>query len=167
MGLTLAMTLIFEFSRWYVILTIWWPRSGVRIYQMVTGVTSDVGVPSTHLVIFVFCHCHYYYYILLMYFIHIHPHLYHNDITSLMWLYRHLCRIVFFQPSTTTAIHVVAKPKWVNILWRCIWAKLKPTHILQCFKSPLMCSAWGWLETSETVCESQLPSVLWCTGMYS
>ena len=51
MGLTLAMTLIFEFSRSYVILTIWWPRSGVRIYQIVTGVTSVVGVPSTHLVI--------------------------------------------------------------------------------------------------------------------
>ena len=51
MGLTLAMTLIFEFWRSYVILTIWWPRSGVRIYQIVTGVTSDVGVPSTHLVI--------------------------------------------------------------------------------------------------------------------
>ena len=42
--------LIFEFSRSYVILTIWWPRSGVRIYQIVTGVTSVVGVPSTHLV---------------------------------------------------------------------------------------------------------------------
>ena len=27
-----------------------WPRSGVRIYQIVTGVTSVVGVPSTHLV---------------------------------------------------------------------------------------------------------------------
>ena len=52
MGLTLAMTLIFEFSRSYVILTIWWPRSGVRIYQIVTGVTSDVGVLSTHLVSF-------------------------------------------------------------------------------------------------------------------
>ena len=26
-----------------------WPRSGVRICQIVTGVTSDVGVPSTHL----------------------------------------------------------------------------------------------------------------------
>ena len=51
MGLTLAMTLIFEFWRSYVILTIWWPRSGVRIYQIVTGVTSDVGVPSTHLVV--------------------------------------------------------------------------------------------------------------------
>ena len=50
MGLTLAMTLIFEFWRSYVIFTIWWPRSGVRIYQIVTGVTSDVGVPSTHLV---------------------------------------------------------------------------------------------------------------------
>ena len=52
MGLTLAMTLIhvFEFSRSYVIFTICWPRSGVRIYQIVTGVTSDVGVPSTHLV---------------------------------------------------------------------------------------------------------------------
>ena len=44
------MTLIFEFSRSYEILTIWWPRSGVTIYQIVTGVTSDVGVPSTHLV---------------------------------------------------------------------------------------------------------------------
>ena len=53
MGLTLAMTLIFEFWRSYVILTIWWPRSGVRIYQIVTGVTSDVGVPSTHLVFYV------------------------------------------------------------------------------------------------------------------
>ena len=30
--------------------TIWWPRSGVRIYQIVTRVISDVGVPSTHLV---------------------------------------------------------------------------------------------------------------------
>ena len=50
MGLTLVMTLIFEFSRSYLILTIWWPRSGVRIYQIVTGVTSDVGMPSTHLV---------------------------------------------------------------------------------------------------------------------
>ena len=38
----------------YVILTIWWPRSGVRIYQIVPGVTSDVGVPSTHLVLFCF-----------------------------------------------------------------------------------------------------------------
>ena len=51
MGLTLAMTLTFEFSRSNVILTIWWPRSGVRIYQIMTGVTSDVGVPSTHLVL--------------------------------------------------------------------------------------------------------------------
>ena len=50
MGLTLAMTLIFEFSRPYMILTIWWPRSDVRIYQIVTEVTSVVGVPSTHLV---------------------------------------------------------------------------------------------------------------------
>ena len=50
MGLTLAMTLIFEFSGSYVILTIWWPRSGVRIYQIVTGVTSDVGMLSAHLV---------------------------------------------------------------------------------------------------------------------
>ena len=50
MGLILAMTLILEFSRSYVILTIWWRRSGVRIYQIVTGVTSVVGVPSTHLV---------------------------------------------------------------------------------------------------------------------
>ena len=32
MGLTLAMTLTFEFSRSNVTLTIWWPRSGVRIY---------------------------------------------------------------------------------------------------------------------------------------
>ena len=30
--------------------TICWPRSGVRICQIVTGVTSDVGVPSTHVV---------------------------------------------------------------------------------------------------------------------
>ena len=34
-----------------MIMTIWWPRSGVWIYQIVTGVTSVVGVPSTHLVI--------------------------------------------------------------------------------------------------------------------
>ena len=32
-------------------MTIWWPRSGVWIYQIVTGVTSVVGVPSTHLVL--------------------------------------------------------------------------------------------------------------------
>ena len=31
-------------------MTIWWPRSGVWIYQIVTGVTSVVGVPSTLLV---------------------------------------------------------------------------------------------------------------------
>ena len=31
-------------------MTIWWARSGVWIYQIVTGVTSVVGVPSTHLV---------------------------------------------------------------------------------------------------------------------
>ena len=31
-------------------MTIWWQRSGVRIYRIVTGVTSDVCVPSTHLV---------------------------------------------------------------------------------------------------------------------
>ena len=34
-----------------MIMTIWWPWSGVWIYQIVTGVTSVVGVPSTtHLV---------------------------------------------------------------------------------------------------------------------
>ena len=33
-----------------MIMTNWWPRSGVWIYQVVTGVTSVVGVPSTHLV---------------------------------------------------------------------------------------------------------------------
>ena len=32
-------------------MTIWWPRSGVWIYQIVTGVTSVVGVLSTHLVL--------------------------------------------------------------------------------------------------------------------
>ena len=74
MGLTLTITLTFEFWRSNVTLTcdhthdldhgfssrsfmtmtmtIWWPRSGVLIYQIVTGVTSVVGVPSTHLVIF-------------------------------------------------------------------------------------------------------------------
>ena len=31
-------------------MTIWWPRSGEWICQIVTGVTSVVGVPSTHLV---------------------------------------------------------------------------------------------------------------------
>ena len=35
--------------------TIWSPRSGVRIYQIVTGVTSDVGVSSNHLVRSVDC----------------------------------------------------------------------------------------------------------------
>ena len=34
--------------------TIWWPRSGVWIYQIVTGVTSVVGVPSTRLVRYCF-----------------------------------------------------------------------------------------------------------------
>ena len=33
-------------------MTIWQPRSVVWIYQIVTGVTSVVGVPSTHLVLF-------------------------------------------------------------------------------------------------------------------
>ena len=30
--------------------TLWWPRSGVWIYHIVTGVTSMVSVPSAHLV---------------------------------------------------------------------------------------------------------------------
>ena len=55
MGLTLAMTMAFYFSRSNVILTIWWSRSGVRIYHVVTRVTSDVGVSSTHLVIYYGC----------------------------------------------------------------------------------------------------------------
>ena len=38
-------------SRSFMTMTIWWPRSGVWIYQIVTGVTSVVGVPSTHLVL--------------------------------------------------------------------------------------------------------------------
>ena len=33
-----------------MIVNIWWPRSGVRIYQIVTGVTSDGSVPLSHLV---------------------------------------------------------------------------------------------------------------------
>ena len=37
-------------NRSFMTVTIWWLRSGVRIYRIVTGVTSDVGVPSTHLV---------------------------------------------------------------------------------------------------------------------
>ena len=32
---------------------IWWPRSGARIYQIFTGVTSDVGMASTHIVLYV------------------------------------------------------------------------------------------------------------------
>ena len=36
--------------RSFMTMTIWWPRSGVWIYQIVTGVTSVVCVPSTHLV---------------------------------------------------------------------------------------------------------------------
>ena len=32
-------------------MTIWWPRSGAWIYEIVTGVTSVVGVLSTHLVL--------------------------------------------------------------------------------------------------------------------
>ena len=42
------MILIFEFSRSYVIFTIWWARSGVRMYHIVTWVTADVGVPLNH-----------------------------------------------------------------------------------------------------------------------
>ena len=37
-------------SRSFMTMTIWWPRSGVWIYQIVTGVTTVIGVPSTHLV---------------------------------------------------------------------------------------------------------------------
>ena len=51
-GLTLAMTLMFEFSRSYVILTIWWPRSGVMIYQIVTGVRCTVNSFSLSLILF-------------------------------------------------------------------------------------------------------------------
>ena len=34
-----------------ITMSIWWPKSGVWIYQIVTGVTSVVGVLSTHLVL--------------------------------------------------------------------------------------------------------------------
>ena len=33
-------------------MTIWWPKSGVWIYQIVTGVASVVGMPWTHLVLY-------------------------------------------------------------------------------------------------------------------
>ena len=39
-----------DWSRLFMTMTIWWPRSGLRIYQIVTGVTSNVGVLSTRLV---------------------------------------------------------------------------------------------------------------------
>ena len=45
--LTWAMTLIFEFSRSYVVLTIWWPRSGVRIYHIVTNFSCRRAVDSS------------------------------------------------------------------------------------------------------------------------
>ena len=51
MGLTLAMTLISEFSRSNVILTNWRPRSGLNIYQIVTGMTSVVGVVDSSSII--------------------------------------------------------------------------------------------------------------------
>ena len=40
-------------SRSFMTMTmaIWWPRSGVWIYQILTGVTSVVGVLSSHLVL--------------------------------------------------------------------------------------------------------------------
>ena len=38
-------------SRSFMTMTIWGPRSSVWIYLIVTGVTSDVGVLSTHLVL--------------------------------------------------------------------------------------------------------------------
>ena len=47
-GFDLGHDLDIWFSSSNVILTIWWPRSGIRIYQMMTGVTSDVGVLWTH-----------------------------------------------------------------------------------------------------------------------
>ena len=34
-------------------MTVWWPSSGVRIYQIVTGVASDASMPSTHLVMII------------------------------------------------------------------------------------------------------------------
>ena len=62
-GLTLAMTCISEWegrltlnnevgSRSFMTMTvtIWWPRSGERIYHIMTGVTSNVRVPLTCLV---------------------------------------------------------------------------------------------------------------------
>ena len=44
--------------RSFMTMTIWWPRSGVRIYKIVTGVKSDVGMPSTHLVFSQCCTFH-------------------------------------------------------------------------------------------------------------
>ena len=60
MGFDLGHDLDLEFSRSNMKFAIsqskviW--RSGVRIYKIVTGVTSDVGVPSTHLVLS-YCSC--------------------------------------------------------------------------------------------------------------
>ena len=39
-----------EHRGWFLTITFWWPRWVVNIYPIVTGVTSDVGVPSTRLV---------------------------------------------------------------------------------------------------------------------
>ena len=49
-GFDLSHDIDIWFSRSNVTLTNWWPRPGIRIYQIATGVTSDVGMPSTHLV---------------------------------------------------------------------------------------------------------------------
>ena len=35
-----------------ITVTLWWPRWGVIVYPIVTGVASDVCMPSTHLVVF-------------------------------------------------------------------------------------------------------------------
>ena len=53
LNVTNGFDLVHDLDIWFFkvkILAVWWPRSGVRIYQIVIGVTSDVGVPSTHLV---------------------------------------------------------------------------------------------------------------------
>ena len=42
-------------SRSFMTMTIWWPRSGVWIYQIVTGGTLVVAVPSTNLVVSIEC----------------------------------------------------------------------------------------------------------------
>ena len=94
-------------------MTIWWPRSGLWIYQIVTRVTSVVGVPSTHLVKNVILPTEYHFSLQLIFVLILTCSLFSNDIS---WIH-------FPEHQTGANYDLVSKEtgSWVALPWLVTW----------------------------------------------